>query len=521
MCKTAMSRDLSPDEVDISMTDEVERLQAEAAQFHRQGRRAEAIDCLHKLLAIDPALTDRWYDLGYLLKAEGNYEAALAAYGEALARGVREPQEVHLNRAVIFSDHLRQDAAAERELRAALIIDPDYVPALLNLGNLQEERGQRAAALATYDQITSGRDDGRDRRRATLRGEALARVAQLRPPANADDPLLEQLQRAAADTGLDPQGRANLLFALGRTLDSLGLHDAAFSAFADANRQARLSGPAYSRRKARRYTDALISAFPRPLPVEHGRSGKAPVFICGLFRSGSTLIEQVLAAHPGITAGGEIDFLPRLVRGPLAPFPDTMSTLDEPRLAALADDYLAHLERLFPGAVSEGRLITDKRPDNFLLIGLIKRLFPGARIIHTLRHPLDNCFSIFMQHLNQHVASYSTDLGDLGHYYGQYRRLMAHWRECHQDSILDFDYDAFVLEPRPMLERLLAFLGLPWDERCLAFHELDNTVKTASYWQVRRPLYGEASGRWRHYAAHLRPLAAALREAGLPDTELA
>lgn len=516
-----MSHDSSPSEVDQRMNDEAERLQAEAAQFHRQGRRADAIDCLQRLLAIDPGLTDRWYDLGFMLKAEGDYDAALAAYGEALVRGVHEPQEVHLNRAVIFSDHLRQDAAAERELRAALIIDPDYVPALLNRGNLQEERGQREAALASYDRILTGRDDGRNSRRTILRGEALARVAHLRPPANADDPLLEQLKLAAADAGLNPLTRANLLFALGGALDSLALHDAAFSAFADANRLARQTGPAYSRRKARRHTDALISAFPRPIPVDHGRSGQAPLFICGLFRSGSTLIEQALAAHPDITAGGEIDFLPRLVRGPLAPFPDTMRTLDEPRLAALADDYLAHLERLFPDAGSEGRLITDKRPDNFLLIGLIKRLFPKARIIHTVRHPLDNCFSIFMQHLDQRAAGYSSDLGDLGHYYGQYRRLMAHWRECHGDSILDFDYDAFVREPRPALLRLLAFLGLAWDERCLAFHELDNTVKTASYWQVRRPLYGEASGRWRHYAAHLGPLVAALRETGLPDSEFA
>ena len=159
--------------------------------------------------------------------------------------------------------------------------------------------------------------------------------------------------------------------------------------------------------------------------------------------------------------------------------------------------------------------ITDKRPDNFVLIGLIKRLFPSAKIVHTTRNPLDNGLSVFMQHLNPQVTGYSGDLGDIGHYYGQYRRLMAHWKALYGESIFEFDYDAFVSEPRAALERLFDFLDLPWDDRCLEFHRLGNTVKTASYWQVRQPLHGNASGRWRNYGAHLGPLRQALHEAGV------
>jgi tetratricopeptide (TPR) repeat protein len=226
------------------MSDPAENLQRQAAAFHRQGRYRDAIDAYRRLLALKPELTDCWYDLGYLLKAEGEYDASLEAYGEALARGVKAPEEVHLNRAVIYADHLRRDEAAEWELRAALGIDPEYLPALLNLGNLQEERGQREEALATYDRLLAAKPGAlRGDRREALRSETLARLAHLRPPAAPDDPMLGQLEAAAANVALDHVTRANLLFALGRACDKLARYDQAFSAFAAANRHARLTGP--------------------------------------------------------------------------------------------------------------------------------------------------------------------------------------------------------------------------------------------------------------------------------------
>lgn len=500
----------------MNTIESAESLLREASALLRSGRRTEATETYRRLLAIQPTQPDAWYNLGYLLRSEGKYEEALSAYGQALAHGIGHPEQVHLNRAVIYSDCLRRDSEAERELRAALTLDARFIPALLNLGNLHEERGEREEAIDCYERILSEPADSRSRNR-DIRLEALARMAHLRPPESASDPALNRLQQAASTASAEEDIRANLMFALGRAYDALGLHDQAFDAFARGNRHARRTGPAYDRVQSRQRTDTLIAAFTaaqltHPAPVTG--AGPAPLFICGMFRSGSTLIEQVLAAHPQVVAGGELTFLPRLVAGPLAPFPASMATPAPDREAALAREYRTHLAQLFPHA-SAATYISDKRPDNFLLIGLIKRLFPAARIIHTTRHPLDNGLSLFMQHLDRRVASYANDLGDIGHYYGQYRRLMAHWKSLYGESILDFDYDVFVTEPQPALQRLLGFLGLDWDDRCLQFHELRNTVKTASYWQVRRPLYGEASGRWRAYQAHLGPLRRGLQEAGV------
>jgi len=162
---------------------------------------------------------------------------------------------------------------------------------------------------------------------------------------------------------------------------------------------------------------------------------------------------------------------------------------------------------LFSGAVH----VTDKRPDNFLYLGLIKRLFPGARIINTTRDPLDNCLSVWFLHLD-HSMGYAVDLLDTAHYYRQYRRLMGHWKSLFGADILDFDYDEFVRAPRPAVEKLLAFCELDWEEGCMAFHQVRNAVKTASAWQVREPLYQHASGRARNYAQHVDRLRAELGE---------
>ncbi|MDZ4348766.1 MAG: sulfotransferase [Xanthomonadaceae bacterium] len=507
------------------MTDDTERLIQQAEALDRQGRRAEAIEVFRQALATRPDSAEGWYELGYLLNREGSHEQALEAYDRALALGVKRPEEVRLNRAVIYSDHLRRDEDAERELKAALALDPSYVPALLNLGNLHEERGERESALVCYDLILANPRGDADPHQG-LCCEALARSARLRPPVSIDDPVVLQLRHASADAVRHGHMvRANVLFALGSIYDRLGEFDLAFDAYAKANRcLLRMSGRSYDRNHASRLTDAMIETFATAAP-ETGdlgadpNAGATPVFICGMFRSGSTLIEQVLAGHPQVTPGGELDYLMRLAGSRLAPFPQSMAVRNTESEAALAREYRAHLARLFPMA-GPGSIITDKRPDNYLLIGLIKRLFPEAKIIHTTRHPMGNGLSIFMQHLNPKVAGYSIDLGDIGHNFGEYRRLMAHWKALYPESILDFDYDAFVSDPTPALQRLVRFLGLDWDERCLEFYRLRNTVKTGSYWQVRQPLHNNASGHWRRYEAHLGPLRSALLHAGV-DPEAA
>ncbi|MBI1405795.1 MAG: tetratricopeptide repeat protein [Caulobacter sp.] len=489
----------------------LETLLGEAAALRRAGRDREAEAAYERLLARHPDLPDSWYNLALLQRRAGRFDAALASYQQALDRRVSGPEEVHLNRGVIYADDLRRPDAAERELATALGLNPRYVPALLNLGNLHEDRGRKAAALEAYGRILALQPD---------HAEALARTAGLATVTGPDDPMIERLRRAIARPDLAPPDRASLAFALGRLLDVAGAHDQAFEAYRQANAFSRAAAPrraGYDRAAQARLADSLIAAFPPPADPAPNRTARAgaprPIFICGMFRSGSTLAEQVLASHPKVTSGGELDLLPAMVRR-LSPWPAALSRLQDSDVSQMAEAYRQSLAALFPGADR----ITDKRPDNFLHVGLIKRLFPDARIVHTVRAPLDNALSVWFLHLDQSMA-YALDLEDIGHYLAQERRLMAHWKSLWPDDILTFDYDAFVRDPRPLTARLLSFCGLDWDEACLAFHRTDSNVRTASVWQVREPLYQRSSGRWRHYAPQLEPLRQWFRDQGLADAD--
>jgi tetratricopeptide (TPR) repeat protein len=478
-----------------------------AARLERAGRLAEAAATYRELLAQHAGLPDCWYNLGLLERRLGRFDAALESYAQALARGVSRPEEVHLNRAVIFADCLRREAAAERELEAALALNPVYRPALQNLANLYEDLGRRDEALALYERVLA-----RDPRAY----EVLARYARLGPPGDASS-LVERLRAALEDPAASDADRASLGFSLAHLLDSGGAYPEAFAAAAAANRASRASArpPArYDRRSHERFIDALIAAFPGPRAAPAASTETAPsrgapdprlIFICGMFRSGSTLTEQLLAGHRQVQAGGELDLLPQLVQSALVPFPQTMASLPARSAADLARRYFDGIAQILPGA----RYVTDKRPDNFLLIGLIKTLFPQAKIVHTTRDALDTCLSIFFLHLDQ-GRPWALDLLDTGHYFRQYRRLMAHWQSLYGDDILDFAYERLVSDPRAAMQTLLAFCGLDRDEPSPDPPRPRGSVKTASVWQVREAIHPRSCGRARHYASELRELAAYL-----------
>jgi tetratricopeptide (TPR) repeat protein len=465
---------------------------SEAQALQRQERVPEAIQAYERVLASWPELADCWFNLGVLQRKARQLNAALASYQKALDHGIAGPEEVHLNRSVIYADFLRQDAAAERELKTALELNPAYIPALLNLANLYEDLGRRSEASALYEQLLK-----LDPRCL----EALARYANLQPLPLPDDRIAKQLRAALDLPSASAAERASLGFALGRLLDGSGEYPAAFDVYAAANRESRASAAPRIVHYDRRHQEELVTRLMQSVivpPRQLLAGGAPPIFICGMFRSGSTLTEQLLSGHPGVASGGELDFLPRHVAGELAPFPESMASMSPERVASLATRYLEELAQLFPGAAH----VTDKRPDNFLYIGLIKSLFPDAKIVHTTRAPLDNCLSIFFLHLDQRV-SYAFDLMDIGHYFREYHRLMAHWKRLFGADIYDFNYDTFVGEPKAAAARLFEFLGLAWDERYLAFPQSGRAVKTASVWQVREPLYSRSSGRSRHYAREL------------------
>jgi hypothetical protein len=485
---------MNPNETCRAMVDE-------AALLDRQGRAAEAVEAYKRLLRIWPDLPNSWYNLALLQRRMGEFPAALQSYREALERGVAQPEEVHLNRGVIFSDCLHRYEEAERELERALALNPAYLPALINLANLHEDLGRRDQALTVYERILQ---------LAPADPMALARYAGIKSFSSIDDPLIGALRRALTQPGVTAADRANIEFALGRALDACGAYDAAFEAYAAGNRHSRESAGAgfrnYDPQAEERFIDRVIAAFPNRIGGEMPRKSSTPtsprpIFVCGMFRSGSTLVEQLLAGHPRVVAGGELDFLPRAVQAHLTPFPESIASMAPRRLATLAADYLHMLHHIFPGT----EYVTDKRPDNYLYIGLIKTLFPDAKIVHTIRSALDNCLSIYFLHLDPSV-SYALDLMDIGRHYASYRRLMAHWKTLFGADILDLNYDELVARPEAVMKQLLAFLGLEWDERCLSVPPSGRAVKTASVWQVREPLYQRSSGRGGHYRRQLSAL---------------
>jgi tetratricopeptide (TPR) repeat protein len=472
----------------------------EARRLAAQGSVKEAIAAYQRLLTRWPGAANSWYNLARLHRQAGDLKAALDCYQQALDRGVSEPEEVHLNRGVIFSDGLQDTAAAERELERALELNPDYLPALMNRGNLYEDLGRRELARATYERVLALAPDA---------AEALARYAGLYHFASVEEPLIGQLRRALERPGVSAAERASLGFALGRALDQCAAYEAAFAAYRCANRDSRVSAGAafreYDRAAAERYIDRLIAAFPAGAAAPGGGAAVAPaprpLFICGMFRSGSTLVEQLVAGHPRVAAGGELTFLPQAVAGRLAPFPESLAARPIGELESLADEYLQVIRDLAP----EAGFVTDKRPDNFLYIGLIKRLFPDAKIVHTTRDALDNCLSIYFLHLDQGM-SYALDLDHIGHHYRQYRRLMAHWQAVFGEDITQVNYDDLVNGARAPMQRVLEFLGLEWTDQCTQVPAHGRVIKTASVWQVREPLNRRSSGRSRHYAEQLRGL---------------
>ena len=474
---------------------EISEAMGNAAQLHRQNQVAEAIAAYGAILTRWPKLADAWYNLAVLQRKTYRFEEALGSYERALAAGISRPEEVHLNRSVILSDFMRDHAAAAAELQQALTLNPAYTPALLNLANLYEDLGKRAEASSLYARILAIDPQS---------FEALARFANLQPAGSVETALIERLKSALGAASFSSD-RASLGFALGRLLDAKAQYRQAFAAYTAANEASLVSvGPHF-----RPYDRAQQSAFV-DLSIEGGtpraRANAAdvpprPIFIVGMFRSGSTLTEQLLAGIPGVAAGGELNFLPQLINTELVPYFDSLAAMTTERLDSIAARYRAEILRASAGAA----LVTDKRLDNFLYVGFIKRLFPDAKIVHTTRDPLDNCLSIFFLHLEQQM-SYALNIKDIGHFYREYRRLMAHWKSEFAGDIYDFNYDALVNDPEPQLKALCEFLEVPWPGQVPKVAARSAAIKTASVWQVREPLYSSSSGRARHYADELHEL---------------
>jgi hypothetical protein len=307
---------------------------------------------------------------------------------------------------------------------------------------------------------------------------------------------------------MDELTRESLHFALGKALDDCGHYDEAFLQYEAGNRIGSKRLRPYDREAEEARVGRVIDTFSDAwLAARTPVSDRPLLFITGMFRSGSTLFEQLLAAHPDVTAGGEIDYFGQALAGAGRAFPDSVAALDDAGWQRLGTGYLAYLDRTFPA----DRIITNKRPDAFEWLGLLKAMYPNARFVNTVRNPLDTSLSIYFQQFDGGIG-YANDLANIGHRHRQYQRLMEHWRGRFGACIVDADYDAFIADPRSVAQNLLRFLDLPWHEDCLDFQRLGTRVRTASIWQVRDPVYAKSSGRWRNYERQLEPVRRELGE---------
>lgn len=465
----------------------------------------EAVDSLRSAAALDAALAaEAWTHVGRCERRRGALDASAAAYREALAAGTPTAARWNALGAVQFAAGDIDEAA--RSFEQALAIDADSADALDNLGLVWAARGDRTRAASNFERALACQP---------AHGAAWRDLAALEHEPAAARALAERLEAALAALPDTAPARVPMGFALGRLADLLGDYEQAFAAFAAANAMRRANTP-YDGAAQARFIDSLMQVFDDAFfasQTEPASDSERPLFIVGLPRSGTSLVEQILASHPQIHGAGELTFFPERVArlpamlGSKRPFPQCV-TSDCAALAPLAADYLALLEARGGNA----RRVTDKMPYNFLYLGLIAALFPRARVIHCRRDAMATCFSLFIHDLaGSHPYAYA--LEDLAGAYAGYERLMAHWRHCLPLAMLEIDYEALVDDPDAGARALVEFSGLPFDAACLDFHHNPRAVTTASQWQVRQPVYATAKSHWMRYSAQLEPLAAALAAA--------
>jgi len=441
------------------------------------------LEAYEKYLEYKPDSANAAFNQAYYLSRDGQFEAAIESYRRSLQLGIDAPEEVHLNIANIYMDHLKAPGEALKSLQTALAIKPDYANAWYNLGNLSEQAGDRAEAQRCFE--TCIKHDPANE-------SALARLADAHVFSSTDDPLLERLARAAQHSR-----NSDVFFALGRAYEQLAEFDKAWPCFSKANQLDRMILPAYDRASTETMFQRIASQCSRQWLQGFQGESDPSVFICGMFRSGSTLLEQVLAAHPCFTAGGESEFFPRLVAREFRNYPEGLDILSTTSAETWRVRHRERTARLF----GQASRVTDKRPDNFLHVGLIKAVLPSAKILVTERDWRDIATSVFSTRLAA-GQNYSTSLADIRHYIGLQEKLVDHWQSILGADLVRVRYEDLVTEPRATISTVLNELGETWDERCLSFNKLRNAVQTASVWQVREPMHTKSVGRWRHYRAY-------------------
>jgi len=541
-----------------------------ANALQRLNRFAEAEPAYHRALELQPNFINAWNNLGTCMRELKRPEDAEVAYRRALALKPDDPDilnslaltlkdlerldeaadklrqasaieprrdKYHLHYAAVLLDqHKVEEAAAAVERARA--INPDSADLFNLLGRIAFERGDLAAALAHYRHALSlkpelidtrnnmgnvfkelGRiDEARDAYAEVLARDpriagAYVNLGEVKSLTPGDLAAMEQ----CAAQPLSARERIALDFALAKGYADIGDDERALAHFIAGN-AAKRARIAYDEATVFDLFDRIESTFTSELMVAKGGRGdpaRTPIFIIGMPRSGTTLIEQIIASHPLVYGAGELQIFDDAVGAVCsdqgAPYPDCVAAFDAAALQAIAARYLARVaQRGATDGAGAAVRVTDKMPSNYFFAGLIHLALPNASIVHVMRDPFDTCMSCFTK-LFIAGQNHTYALGEIGRYYRRYQRLMRHWRRVlPPHRILDVRYEDVVGDLEGQARRLIAHCGLGWDDRCLAFHLTERPVRTASASQVRQPIYASAIGRWRAQAQALAPLREAL-----------
>jgi tetratricopeptide (TPR) repeat protein len=442
-----------------------------------------------------PSNANNQFNCGYYLKLSGQFDEAIKYYKQALVLGISDAHEVYLNLAIIYSEHLSNPEKAVKLLTTAIEEYPKQDSLKYNLANVYEQLGNKELAFSMFQSAFS---------QNPFNFDALARQADIYKIKSQDDEIVKSMESIFNSNKVNGKDKVNIAYALGKAYDDCQSYHLAATYYQKANELDLKGLPTYEPVKYERYIDSIINTFNeawfekvKSLPIK--TSMNPPIFICGMFRSGSTLCEQILASHSNMSAGGEQEFFHRSIINHFPDFPQNIKEKFDSQKEQLLEDYIKEVSKF----KSADNHLTDKRPDNFLYLGLIKALMPDAKIVWTKRYIFDNCLSVFFLRLGASMP-YATKIQNILHFYKQQEKLMNHWVALFGNDIFPFDYDKLILEPENNIKKLLSFVDLPWEDNCLYFHKTTNQVKTASVWQVRQPLYKGSSGRWKNYQQHLK-----------------
>jgi tetratricopeptide (TPR) repeat protein len=441
-----------------------------------------------RAVELEPDKPAHLCNLGNALFDAQKIDESVLRFGQALAIR-KDYAPAHLGMALALRQQ-RRPAEALESCRTALRNKPDFPEALSFLGELEADEGRFEEAERLFRQALSIRP------KFVFATAGLATLKRM--TAQEADGLVRILKEKPMPIGEE----ISLRYALGSHFDGCGRYDEAFAEYAHANDLTKRRQPVYEPSKVTGRVDRIIEDFvafddefqasSAPPPI--------PIFIIGMPRSGTSLAEQILASHPEIFGGGEIVFWSAVYDVRFEARVRDEPT--KPLLKRYAADYLGKLHALGTNA----RLVVDKMPANFLYAGLIHAALPHARIIHLQRHPIDTCLSIYFQNF-YNIGPYASDLSAMAHYYAEYLRIMDHWRAVLPPAtLLEVPYESLVSDPEPWTRRMLDFVGVPWNSRCLEFHKVERSVITASRWQVRQKIHTQSIARWRRYEKYVSPL---------------